>query len=71
MPFLIRIYQLLISPILHSLLHAIDNGCRFSPTCSHYALICYQKYNPFKATAKTIWRLLRCAPWSKGGVDLP
>lgn len=44
-------------------------ACRYYPSCSNYALGCYQKFNFFKATFLTIWRLLRCNPFSKGGFD--
>ncbi len=43
--------------------------CKYFPTCSNYALECYQKFNFFKASFLTIWRLLRCNPFSKGGYD--
>lgn len=46
--------------------------CRFHPTCSDYCLQCYKKYNPIKATYKSMWRLLRCNPWnSYFGEDTP
>lgn len=43
--------------------------CKYSPTCSNYALEAFQKFNFFKASILTIWRILRCNPWSKGGYD--
>lgn len=43
--------------------------CRYYPTCSNYALGCYTKYNFFKASFLTIFRLIRCNPFSKGGYD--
>ncbi|MDD3107489.1 MAG: membrane protein insertion efficiency factor YidD [Bacilli bacterium] len=43
--------------------------CRYFPTCSHYGLEAYQKFGFFKASALTIWRILRCNPFSKGGYD--
>ncbi|MFZ8832664.1 MAG: membrane protein insertion efficiency factor YidD [Candidatus Caldipriscus sp.] len=45
--------------------------CRYYPTCSEYAMISLQKYGLFKGTLKSIWRILRCNPFSKGGIDLP
>ncbi len=46
--------------------------CRFQPTCSHYAEGSVRKYGALKGTGKAIWRLLRCAPWSKQGtIDPP
>jgi len=43
--------------------------CKYMPTCSEYALDCYTYYNFFYATLLTIWRILRCNPFSKGGYD--
>jgi putative membrane protein insertion efficiency factor len=43
--------------------------CKYEPTCSNYALEAFQKFSFFKAFFLTIWRLLRCNPWSKGGYD--
>lgn len=43
--------------------------CRFYPTCSHYALECYQKFNFFKASFLTLWRLIRCNPFHKYAYD--
>ncbi len=40
--------------------------CRFQPTCSHYGLEAYHKYGFLKATAKMLWRILRCNRWNKG-----
>lgn len=44
-------------------------ACRFTPTCSSYAKDCYMNYNFFKATLLTIYRILRCNPFNKGGYD--
>ena len=55
----IRTYQFQVSPRL-------GTRCRFQPTCSNYGLEAYQKYSFLKATAKMIWRLLRCNPWNRG-----
>ena len=43
--------------------------CKYSPTCSYYALEAFQRCNFMKALVLTIWRILRCNPWSKGGYD--
>ena len=43
--------------------------CRYIPSCSNYALGCYEKFNFFYASLLTLWRLLRCNPFSKGGFD--
>ena len=43
--------------------------CKYHPSCSQYALDALRKHGPFKGTALAAWRLLRCNPWSRGGVD--
>lgn len=43
--------------------------CRFIPTCSQYAVEAIEKYGPFKGTYLAIKRILRCNPFSKGGID--
>ncbi len=60
----IRFYQRGISPLL-------GPRCKYYPTCSNYALEALQKYGFFRGLAKTLWRILRCNPFSKGGVDPP
>jgi putative membrane protein insertion efficiency factor len=45
--------------------------CKFHPTCSEYAVRSLRKHGPVKGSAKAAWRILRCHPWSRGGVDLP
>ncbi len=61
---LLRLWQVFISPLYPS-------TCRFHPTCSEYAILAVEKHGAFKGTLKAFWRVLRCNPWSKGGVDLP
>lgn len=60
---LIKFYRKYISPLMG------PNKCRFTPTCSQYALEAFQKYNFFKAFGLSMWRILRCNPFSKGGHD--
>ncbi len=60
--FLIRVYQKFISPLF-------PPRCRYYPTCSNYALTAYKKHGFFKGTILSTWRILRCNPWSRGGVD--
>lgn len=43
--------------------------CKYVPSCSKYAIACYENYNFFYASLLTFWRLLRCNPFSKGGYD--
>lgn len=60
--FLIRFYQKAISPY-------IGAHCRFTPTCSQYALIAITRYGAFKGTYLAIRRILKCHPFHKGGYD--
>ena len=43
--------------------------CRFSPTCSEYAIQAVEKYGLFKGGVKAFWRVLRCNPFNSGGFD--
>lgn len=43
--------------------------CKFHPTCSEYALCAFEKYGFFKGMALSVWRVLRCNPFSRGGID--
>ena len=43
--------------------------CKYHPSCSRYASDALRKYGPVKGFLKAVWRLLRCNPWSRGGVD--
>ena len=60
---LIKFYRKYISPLKK------HPCCRYIPTCSQYAIMAYEKYGFFKGTALTLWRILRCNPFSKGGYD--
>ena len=61
---IIRFYQKAISPLFPA-------SCRYYPTCSSYAIMAVEKYGVVKGTLKALWRILRCNPWSKGGIDYP
>lgn len=69
--YLIRGYQKILSPDHGGVLKWIwPNGyCKFQPTCSAYAHESIKKYGLLKGGVKSIWRILRCNPWSKGGHD--
>ena len=45
------------------------NNCKYIPSCSNYALDALNEFNTFKAVGLIIWRILRCNPFSKGGID--
>lgn len=59
---LIKLYQWLISPWLGS-------QCRYTPTCSHYAIEALKKYGPLKGLWLSIRRIARCNPWGGHGPD--
>jgi putative membrane protein insertion efficiency factor len=58
----IRLYRRLISP-------GLPPRCRYAPTCSAYAVEALEVHGPVKGLVLAAWRLLRCNPWSAGGVD--
>jgi putative membrane protein insertion efficiency factor len=43
--------------------------CKYHPSCSRYAIDALRRYGLLKGSALAVWRLLRCNPWSSGGVD--
>ena len=45
--------------------------CKYHPSCSEYAAGALRKHGPIKGSTKAAWRILRCNPWSHGGVDYP
>lgn len=57
-------YRKLISPLYGEV-------CRYWPSCSRYSLEAFQNLGFVEGLFRTIWRLLRCNPWSPGGVDDP
>lgn len=59
---LIKIYQLLISPLFPS-------SCRYAPTCSTYTLEALKKYGLLKGSWLGIKRISRCHPWGGSGYD--
>ena len=60
---LIRFYQKHLSKL------KLTPCCRFHPTCSAYAIEAIEIHGAFKGTFLAIWRILRCNPFCKGGVD--
>lgn len=58
----IRAYQRLVSPFL-------PPSCRFTPSCSQYTIEAIERYGLLKGGAMGLWRIMRCHPFSKGGVD--
>jgi uncharacterized protein len=60
----IRVYQRAISP-------ALPKRCKYYPSCSEYAVQAVRSYGILRGLVLAAWRLLRCNPWSHGGVDFP
>ena len=56
------LYQRLVSP-------ALPRRCKYHPTCSAYAVEAIRRYGILRGFVLAAWRLLRCNPWSHGGVD--
>lgn len=67
---MIEWYQKSFSPDHGAMKGAVGLGCRFYPSCSVYAKKAIEKYGGLRGGGKALWRILRCGPWSKGGIDL-
>ena len=61
----IRLYQIVLSPLLPA------NTCKYHPSCSEYAVLAIRDRGVLRGVPLAAWRLLRCNPWSRGGVDYP
>jgi len=62
--FAIRVYQLLLSPLL-------GRSCRFSPSCSHYTATCIETHGALRGSWLGLRRIARCHPFHPGGYDPP
>ena len=60
----IRFYQRYVSIIF-------PGSCRFYPTCSNYSIEAIKKFGPFQGLLMSVYRILRCGPWTNGGYDPP
>ena len=58
----IQFYRRVISPMT-------PPSCRFTPTCSQYAIEAIRKHGPFKGMYLAVRRILRCHPWGGSGYD--
>lgn len=58
----LRLYKRWISP-------SLAPSCRYVPTCSEYAMEAVERYGVLRGGIKAVWRLLRCHPFVKGGLD--
>ena len=61
---LVRLYQVTLSPL-------VGRQCRFEPTCSNYMIQAVEKYGVVRGVPKGLWRIVRCNPFGRGGIDLP
>lgn len=59
---LVRMYQLILSPLL-------GDNCRFTPSCSRYAIEAIRKHGSIRGVGYALWRIARCQPFCKGGLD--
>jgi putative membrane protein insertion efficiency factor len=60
----VRLYQTVLSPFF-------PPSCRYTPTCSQYAILSLQQYGAIRGTILAVWRILRCNPWGGHGHDPP
>ena len=58
----LHLYRRVISP-------ALGPHCRYHPSCSEYALDALREYGVIRGGVLAAWRVMRCNPWSHGGVD--
>jgi putative membrane protein insertion efficiency factor len=58
----LHLYRRVISP-------ALGPHCRYHPTCSEYALEAVRSYGVIRGGTLAAWRVMRCNPWSHGGID--
>ncbi len=59
---LLRFYKAQISP-------ALPPACRYTPTCSEYAIEAVERYGPWRGTAMAVRRVISCNPFTRGGYD--
>ena len=59
---LLAVYRLTVSPLY-------GDRCKYHPTCSQYAVDAVRELGLVRGTVLAAWRILRCNPWSHGGVD--
>jgi hypothetical protein len=61
---MIGFYQKFLSP-------GLGGNCRFYPSCSSYTVSAIERYGTAKGLIKGFWRILKCNPYNKGGINLP
>ncbi len=58
----VELYRRVLSPL-------VPARCRYEPSCSRYAVQSVRRFGVLRGLALSVWRLLRCNPWSHGGFD--
>ena len=58
----LHLYRRVISP-------ALPSRCRYYPSCSRYAVDAVREYGLIRGSVLAAWRVMRCNPWSHGGID--
>jgi putative membrane protein insertion efficiency factor len=66
--FLLKVYRWILSPLKLFLFGSLSS-CRFYPSCSSYAEEAFKEFGLIKGSYLTLYRLLRCHPYCKGGYD--
>jgi len=66
---LIKFYQK--TALLSLGLFGFLSGCRFYPSCSEYSIMVIEKYGFWAGSLKSGLRILKCGPWTRGGVNFP
>lgn len=63
--------RMVLAPILvyQRVSPAFPRRCRYEPTCSRYAVEAIRELGAIRGTILGVWRVLRCNPWSRGGID--
>jgi putative membrane protein insertion efficiency factor len=64
---MLAFYRHWLSPAIHSL--NPGSGCRYVPTCSEYAATAIATHGPLRGVFLAFWRILRCNPFARGGLD--
>ena len=64
----VRVYRLTLSPAQNFLFGPVG-GCRFTPTCSEFALTAVREHGATVGTVLAVKRICRCHPWGSGGHD--
>ncbi|HEV2325697.1 MAG TPA: membrane protein insertion efficiency factor YidD [Terracidiphilus sp.] len=59
-------YRRWMSPAMHAV---FPGGCRYVPTCSEYAAVAIATHGPLRGSGLALWRILRCHPFARGGLD--